>query len=869
MRVPLNWLKEYVDITIPLAQLAERLTFAGLEVNAIEYIGLPAPESLAGIHSSGTAVRPGLVWDSEKIVVAAITEVLPHPNGDRLVIITLNDGFSEYTAVTAAPNLFQYKGLGLLNKPIKVVLAKEGATIYDAYKPGKQLITITRAKISGVESHAVVCSERELGISDDHEGIIILDDDAPLRAPLADYLGDVVLDLDITPNMARNANILGVAREVAALTCQELRPPTYDFHAVGPSIKGQVRVEIREPTINPRFMAALISGVTIRPSPYWMQLRLRLALEQRPINNVVDITNYVMVETGQPLHAFDYDKLVKRAGGAAPQIVTRLPEPGEKLTTLDEVERQLDPFTVLVADTKGPLSLGGVIGGAETEVSDSTSNVLLESAAWEFINIRKTIAAQKLQSSQAGYRFSRGVHPAMAERGLKRASEIIRQLSGGQIANGVVDDYPLKPEPIVVDLNLSYVERILGFHLDTAEIVRSLERLDFEVSVVGSSDAREDQSAAGTTLRVIVPDHRLDIGTGLTGQVDLIEEIARVYGYDQIQETQMSDRMPPQRVNLSVENEDRIRDLLVTVGMQEVITYRLTMPEREARLSSDGSSKDNRPYVTLANPITTDRVAMRHSLLASVLEVAADNLRFSETLRLFEIGPVFLVNESQLLPDEPRRLVLVLTGPREPLSWEGSDRALMDFYDLKGVLDTVIDGLHLPTLSYKLVSQPSAHPGRCAQVRLYAQSNKHEPVPIGWIGELHPFVRRAYGLPDQPVIVGDLDIETLLTAIANRHVVRDVPDAPSVKEDLAFIVEETVTAAEVQAAITHAGGELLAAVNIFDIYRGDQVGADKKSLAFRLTYQALKRTLTDAEVAKLRAKIVKHLEATVGATLRG
>src|SRR5712692_1722858 len=336
MKVPLSWLRDFVDITLTPEALAYKLTFAGLEVEELEYVGLaPAGGQIKGLApQSGERAGPqarGLAWDPAKIVVAQILEVLPHPNADRLTLLRLDDGSGqEQIVLTGAPNLFPYKGQGPLVKPIKAAYAREGSVLYDGHKPGQELMTLKRAKIRGVESYSMVCSEKELGISEEHEGIILLPDDAPVGAPLADYMGDVVFNVKINPNMARDANMLGLAREVAALTGQPLRQPDYGVRADGLSIAGQLAIEIRDPEINPRFTAALITGVTIGPSPYGVQRRLRLA-GLRPINNIVDATNYVMLEIGQPLHAFDYDVLVARAGGAMPTLITRLPKPGETL----------------------------------------------------------------------------------------------------------------------------------------------------------------------------------------------------------------------------------------------------------------------------------------------------------------------------------------------------------------------------------------------------------------------------------------------------------------------------------------------------------------------------------------------------------
>ncbi len=452
MRVPLRWLRDFVDVELPAEDLARVLTFAGLEVEAIDYVGLPLPADPDRIEAKVS----GLAWDPEKIVVGDLLEVLPHPDADKLVLARVDDGTGDHTIVTGAPNLYPFKGRGALETPFKVAYAREGAMLYDGYASELKVKKLKRSKIRGVESYAMACSEKELGISDEHEGVILLDagtqaaDAAAAGTPLADVLGDVVLDIAITPNMARIASIHGVAREVAALTGAKLRNPSQDVEASGPPVAEKIKIEIRESALNPRFTATLIEGLEIKPSPYWLQHRLRLA-GMRPISNIVDVTNYVMLEVGQPLHAFDYDVLVERArasGAGTPTLITRLPEPGERLETLDGAERELDDFTVLVCDTAGVLSLGGIMGGAESEVSDDTTNVLLEAAAWNFINVRRSVQAQQLATSEAGYRFSRGVHPAMASRGNLRAIELMRQLGGGTVCSGLVDAYPAPPEPV-------------------------------------------------------------------------------------------------------------------------------------------------------------------------------------------------------------------------------------------------------------------------------------------------------------------------------------------------------------------------------------------------------------------------------------
>ncbi|HEY70386.1 MAG TPA: phenylalanine--tRNA ligase subunit beta [Anaerolineae bacterium] len=851
MRVPFSWLQDFVKIDISIEEIARRLTMAGLEVEEVQYVGLPLPsgktEGRAGGHSGPETKTTGLAWEPDKIVVGSILEVMSHPNADRLVLCRLDDGEQEHTLVTGAPNLFPFKDKGALSHPLKVAYAREGARIFDGHSTGQELTTLKRAEIRGVESYSMACSEKELGISDDHEGVILLDEDAPTGTPLVDYMGDAVFDIAVKPNTARVASILGVARELAALTGAKLKEPSYNVTSKGSPIETLVEIEIQEPELNPRFVLGYIEGIATGPSPYWMQRRLTLA-GMRPINCIVDATNYVMLEIGEPLHAFDYDALASRTEGAKPKIITRLPESGESLTTLDGEQRQLDDFTVLVCDTAGPLSIAGVIGGAETEVGEQTKRVLLEGAAWDFINIRRTLSAQRIDS-EASYRFSRGVHPAMADRAVRRALELMRSLTGGTVAQGLIDAYPLPPKDPVVEITPEDVQRWLGIDLKPKEMAEILRRLQFEVETKGN------------TVHARTPDHRLDIGEGNVGKADLMEEIARQYGYDRIPETLITDELPPLYGNPDLVLEERVRDLLVSLGLQEVITYRLTSIQREARHLPPASPRDDKPYVHLANPITSDRVVMRHSLLASVLEIVERNAHVRDRIALFEIGPVFLGSEEGALPDEVLKLVIALTGPRALPTWQDTDEGRMDFFDLKGILVELLKDLHLENIRFEPHEHPSFHPGKCARVMI---ADKH----VGYLGEIHPLVRENYDLPETPLMAADMNLQTILAGVPERYDLAQVPTFPPVLEDLAIVVEEELRAQEVEDQIRSAGGSMLVDVRLFDLYRGDQIGAGKKSLAYALTYQAPDRTLTDEEVAKVRGRIIKHLEKKLKSKLR-
>jgi phenylalanyl-tRNA synthetase beta chain len=652
-------------------------------------------------------------------------------------------------------------------------------------------------------------------------------------------MGDAVLDISILPNMARNANVLGIARELAALLGRDLKKPTIKYKTLGDEVTESVSIQITDPELNPRFVLGLIRDVKIQPSPYQIQRRLKLA-GVRPINNVVDATNYAMFELGQPLHAFDYDVLKQRAGKKKIKIITRAAKEGEKLKTLDGNERTLTSMNVLVCDEQGSLSLAGVMGGAESEVTDNTRNILLEGAAWNFINIRRT-AKQHNLPSEASFRFSRGVHPALAEQGVKRGLQYMAEWAGGKVAPELVDEYPLKPKDPTITITTQDVKRMLGIDLKAKQIADLLTRLEFKCTV--------DKDK----VKVKTPPHRMDISDGIIGVADVLEEVARGYGYDNIPTTTMADALPPQVGNPIHEWEEHLRDLLVALGLQEVVSYRMTSPEKESRVTQYDS------YVRIANPIAPEKNVLRRSLIASVLDSLEKNIRYSEAFSFFEIGSVFEPVKNDL-PNEPRKLAIVMTGLREATAWDVKDSSKLDFFDLKGRLELLLAGLRLTNISYTPAeSYHHLHPGKAAEVKVNGQL-------IGAFGELHPLVKEKYELGDSPVIVAEFDLATLRN-VTPTYGISPVSEFPPVFEDIALILDESVPAERVEALIKQTGGKIVTNVRLFDVYRDEKIGTGKKSLAYSLTYQA-EKTLTDAEAAEIRNKIVKRLEREVGAKLR-
>jgi phenylalanyl-tRNA synthetase beta chain len=859
MRVPISWLKEYVDLNLPTKQLADRITLAGLTVEGIE--------------------RIGEWWDPELIVVGQVVAVKAHPNADRLVLVDVDYGGSApEQVVTGAPNLLQYKDME--NLPIlKVAFARAGAVLIDAYsdeqpRPRKKL---KPTKIRGIPSNGMVCSERELGLSEEHEGILLLPEDASVGMPLRDYLGDEVLVLDLTVDMARCLSMIGVAREVAALTQAKLHlPPAELSSSNGRSASDYVAVEIVDPALCNRYTGMVIKDVQIGASPKWMQDRL-IKAGMRPINNVVDITNYVMLEWGQPLHAFDYDLLVRRAeetGSPKPTIIVRRANPGEKITTLDGVERELDESMLLITDTLGPIAIAGVMGGADTEVHAGTRNILLESATFDSINNRRTSQKLKLHS-EASYRFTRGIPATLNAIAARRAADLMRDYAGGRVVPGMVDNYPVPQAERVVYTTRSDMQRILGMDVSLSGIAADLQRLDFATepyTILPDSPSMLEDAVFGLRiepdeplLRCIAPWYRLDIQV----PADLAEEVARIIGYERIATTLMDDVLPPQHRNLALETEEKIRDVLVGCGLQETISYSLTTPENHDRLNRQplGTAEQSVPFVTVVNPLSVKRRVMRRSLLVSALENLAYNYRYTLRMPIFEIGHVYLPEKGDgVRPYEDNRLSLLLTGPRRQSSLypDPAGAENFDYFDLKGILETLLQRLSIPDseIEFEAVRDNPTFGPTCAQLKINGQVE-------GILGELDPQVLLDFDLPASArVYAAEIEIKPLIKPSWRLQPIKPISNYPPVVEDLAFVVPEEVTAAQVLEAIRKGGGSLLTRVELFDIYRGQPIPAGHKSLAYKLTYESLEKPLTDSQVVDIRNRIIRRVAQAVGGTLR-
>jgi len=800
MKVSLNWLKEYVDITLPVVELAERLTMAGFEVKGIEVIG-------------GS-------W--ENVVIGRLKAVNPHPNADRLRLTTVDLGGEEETVICGAPNL---------NVGDKVVFARLGARLIDPYD-GKVAI-LKAAKIRGVASSGMVCSEKELGISDRHEGILVLSEDAPVGVPLADYLGDTVLNIDVTPNRPDCLSIIGIAREIAALTGQSLHSSDVSYDEVAPPSDEQIEVEIVDSDLCPRYCATLVKGVKIAESPAWMQQRL-LACGMRPIVNIVDVTNYVMLEYGQPLHSFDYNLI------RGQKIIVRRAGEGEEIVTLDGEERTLSGDTLVIADGKRAVAIAGVMGGANSEVADDTTSILLEAASFNAASIHFTGSMLNLPS-EACMRFERGISPEMTLPALKRATQLIAQLGGAEVARGLVDVYPGKQEPEPIKLSTAEIKRYLGLKYSIDQIVNSLASLGFDCKPGGSA----------TEVMVTAPWWRSDISQA----VDLIEEVARITGYDRIPMTMLSDPIPRQNPDPVISLGRELRSRLTGYGFQEIITYSLVGLEALRKLKPQSPMPEPMP-LRVDNPMTAEQEYLRPNLRANLLSALAANRRHEDgAIRLFELGRVYLPRRGDL-PEEPDVLCGLLTGSKADKSWLVGNETV-DFFEVKGVVEGLLHHLGV-AVSFEPCSGEGLNPAKRAAVVADGRE-------LGLVGELHPRVLENFEVTEAAYLF-EISLAALLPPVDSHRRFRPIPRFPATVRDIALVVDDSVTHRQVLDIIE--GSPLVEAITLFDVYSGEQVPEGKKSLAYRITFQSPTDTLTDKEVDKVQQQILERLARELSATLR-
>jgi phenylalanyl-tRNA synthetase beta chain len=821
MRVPYNWLREYCDPGMEPERLAERLVMTGTEVERLDTVGPPSAEGF---------------------VVGKVVLAEKHPKADRLSVCKVDTGDGERVIVCGAPNVATGQ---------TVAVALPGARMPNGER-------LRKAKLRGVASEGMILAADELEIGDDHEGILELDDSHAAGVPLSEVLplAEPVLEIEVTPNRSDCFGVYGIAREVHAVTEAPLaaEPWAEDAPAEGEgdaSDFGSVTVEV--PELCPRFTARVFTDVEIGPSPIWLQARLAAA-GQRPINNVVDITNYVMLLTAQPLHAFDLDRVPDGA------LIVRTAAEGEKMTTLDGVERTFDAETVLVCDRNGPSGIAGIMGGQVSEVSEQTTRVLLEVACWNGTNILRTSRLLGLRS-EASARFEKQLHPELAMRAQRIASRLLVELCGAKMVPGTIDVAAPPPPPRRLLLRAERVEGLLGMYISQADQQTYLERLGFEVT------------PAGEDLEVVVPPERY---YDVTREVDLIEEVARVHGIDEHLPTTLpavggavGGLSREQRLRRRA--EDGLRDL----GFDQAVGWSFTNPDEPGRLRIPTDDPRANPVV-LANPLSEDQSTMRTTLVGSLLDIASRNVaRGAEAVALFEAGAVYLNSPpgdgkgsidrlaghfAGVTPapfTEPFRFGALAVGPLTSRSWRGGGEPA-DFFALKGVAEALAAQLGTE-LAFAPSEEPFLHPGRAAAVSVGGTS-------IGWLGEVHPLVCRTWDLPAAAGF--ELDAAPLLaSASIGEESYEDVTTFPAVYQDLAVVVPSEVTSSEVRAAVLEGGGELLRAAAVFDLYEGEQLGEGRKSLALSLEFRAPDRTLTDEEVAGLREAIKEKLER-IGGTLR-
>ena len=799
MKVPLKWLSEYVRLVLPPEELARKLTLGAAEVEGI--------------------IRAGGDWD--RVRVGEVLRVEPHPNADKLVLVTVNVGDRQQRVVCGAPNVASGQ---------RIAFGEVGAHIVDGHtgKPAE----LKPAKIRGVESAGMVLSEKELGLSDDHAGILVLPSDAPVGTPLRDYLGDVVFDISTWANRPDLLSVIGVAREVAALTGQRVRESQVAYEESGEPAEQRVAVAIADPDLCARYIGMVIEGVKVGPSPAWMQERLSAA-GMRPINNVVDITNYVMLEYGQPLHAFDYERI----GGRT--IVVRRARLGETLVTIDAETRELRPDMLVIADAARPVALAGVMGGQDSEVGEATTTVLLEAATFKATNIRRTASRLKMRS-EASARFEKGLPAELAAVAARRAVQLMAELAGGRPAPGMADAYPGRQEAVRITVPAERLRRVLGIDIPPGRVKEVLTALGF-----GVEWTPPDRYA------VSVPYWRPDVRI----PDDVAEELIRIVGYDDLPLTTISGRLPPPLPQPKRELRERVKDILAAAGMQEIVTYSVVSMEQLRRVVPPEELALT-PPLRLANPLSGQHEYVRTSLRGSALEMLARNLRVRRgEVALFETGPAYIPRDGDL-PDEQETLVGAVGGRRAD-RWGQPATEPVDFFDAKGYLETLFTRLHLEP-EWTVTEEFGLLSGRTAAIRLGGQD-------VGVLGQVHADVAAQFAIEGDAFLF-EVRLDLLAPHIRIVRDYRPYATRPAVEQDLAVVVDATTPAADVLAVIRE--GRYVVSARLFDEYSGERVPPGKKSLAFAVSFQASDRTLTDEEVAGARRRLVSALEKRLGATLR-
>lgn len=802
MNVTYSWLKELVDFDATPDELAELLTMLGLEVESMEKRG------------------EGL----DDVVVALVEEKRQHPNADKLSLCRVNNGKEVLDIVCGAQNFKQGD---------TVALAQIGAVLPGDFK-------IKRSKIRGEESCGMLCSEKELGLAEESAGIIVLPPAvAPLGTPVFSALGlkDTLFEIGLTPNRSDCLSAIGIARDIAAKLDLELRHPHITLIEGPEAVESVIGVSVENTDLCPRYAARYVSGCTISPSPVWLVKRLN-AIGVRSINNVVDVTNLIMMESGQPLHAFDCDRL------AGKRIVVRTATEGEQFTTLDNQPRTLTTADLVICDAERPVALAGIMGGLNSEIVNSTTSILLESAFFKPAAIRKTAKRLGLHT-ESSHRFERGIDIDNVSRALDRAASLIVELAGGVLAQGCLDLYPGKSERAAIMFRPEKANELIGIDLERDVIIDILTRLECRVS-----------HCADGSVAVIPPHYRIDIER----EIDLIEEIARLNGYDKIPATMPIARVVSDRPTRHQEIEKRVRDLLVNNGMSEVINFSFTAPDAAGKLLLNDDDP-RRLAIRLANPLVDEQSVMRTTLLPGLLDTIARNMNFrSLDLKLFEMRRVYLPGDGEDMPREPLCIVGAITGTRDGDGWSRPNE-MVDFYDAKGIVETVLDFLDIGGVSWATEKPESYyHPGKSS--RIFAGRDC-----IGSVGELHPIVQKNFEI-EKPVFCFELDFEKLVKLSRTKKTITAPSRFPDSTRDIALLIPEELAAVKIIDCIRTEKSKEIEHVQIFDVYRGKGVPEGYKSIAVRIRYRSFERTLAEEEISALHAKIIANLIDTLPVTVR-
>lgn len=797
MLVPVKWLKDYVNIDIDTREFADRMTMSGSKVETVEAMG----EGIEGV------------------VIGKIEKITPHPNADKLVICKINIGAEVLQIVTGATNV---------NEGDYIPVAVDGAKLAGGLK-------IKKGKLRGEASEGMLCSLEELGISKNlipealKDGIWILDKEYPLGANLMDVIPfmDEIIEFEITSNRPDCLSMIGMAREAAATLGNPLNYPEIKLKEISEDASAKIKVEIEDTEGCLRYVARVIKNVTIKQSPQWMQQRL-IKAGVRPINNVVDITNYVMLEYGQPLHAFDLEKIT------GDTIVIKRAKENEVFKTLDGVERTLNSDVTMIADTANSLAIGGVMGGEDSEITDGTQWILLESATFNNDMIRSTSKKINLRT-EASSRFEKGVDPNLALTAANRVCQLIQELEIGEVLQGAVDVYPVKKDRRQSSIRPNRINQLLGTDISTADMVKMLNSLEIE--------AVEEEDL----IKVNIPTFRND----LQMEADFVEEIGRIYGFDKITPTMARGNIVVGGKSNGQVMEELAKGQLISMGFNEVLSYSFVSPKSvEKILLPEDSIK--RSFVKLINPLGDETSVMRTSLLPNMLDILSRNYnRKNEAVRAFELGRIFIpkAEASKELPHEIPTLVLGIYGEGE------------DFFTLKGVVEGLLEGLGIKEYNYEVEKHhPTYHPGRCGNLMI------NDKV-VGVLGELHPSVLENYDI-NRKCYCAELDFSLLMEFTRLDRLYKPLPKYPAITRDFAIVVKEEIYVREIEKIISQKGGNILESYKLFDVYRGNQVPEGCKSVAYTLTYRHKERTLTDEDVNKVHEGIVNTIAQQLGGTLR-